>query len=57
MPCIARERRTAGAPSDLMVRYLNAGASIGDPCINIPHTHTHTSITNHYNLVANKLSK
>lgn len=29
-PCIANERRTAGAPSDLNVRYLSAGFSIGE---------------------------
>lgn len=36
-PCIARERRTAGAPNDLIVRYFNAGGSIGDPCSWIQH--------------------
>lgn len=30
-PCMAKERRTAGAPSDLSVKYLFAGPSIGDP--------------------------
>lgn len=34
-PCIANERRTAGAPRDLNVRYCCAGFSIGEPCINI----------------------
>lgn len=29
-PCMAKERRTAGAPSDLSVRYLWAGPSIGE---------------------------
>lgn len=31
-PCIAKDKSTAGAPSDLSVKYLRAGASIGDPC-------------------------
>lgn len=30
-PCIAKERRTAGAPSDRSVKYFCAGASIGEP--------------------------
>lgn len=29
-PCIANERRTAGAPNDLTVKYLRAGFSIGE---------------------------
>lgn len=29
-PCMAKERSTAGAPSDLNVRYCNAGVSIGE---------------------------
>ena len=30
-PCMAKERRTAGAPSDLNVKYFRAGGSIGEP--------------------------
>ena len=30
-PCMAKERRTAGAPSDLKVKYCSAGVSIGEP--------------------------
>jgi hypothetical protein len=29
-PCMANERRTAGAPSDLNVKYWSAGVSIGE---------------------------
>lgn len=29
-PCMARERRTAGAPRDLNVRYCWAGFSMGE---------------------------
>lgn len=31
-PCIAKEIRTAGAPSERSVKYLCAGKSIGEPC-------------------------
>lgn len=31
IPCIARERATAGEPNALSVRYFLAGTSIGDP--------------------------
>lgn len=31
IPCIAKERRTAGAPIDLYVKYFTAGFSIGEP--------------------------
>lgn len=30
-PCMAKERRTAGAPSDLNVKYFKAGGSTGEP--------------------------
>nr|GMD65275.1 Os01g0919150 [Ipomoea batatas] len=30
IPCIAKDRRTAGAPSALRVRYFRAGFNIGD---------------------------
>jgi hypothetical protein len=33
-PCMARERRTAGAPRDLNVRYCWAGFSMGEFCRN-----------------------
>lgn len=33
--CMAKERRIAGAPSDLNVKYFSAGAIIGDPYITI----------------------
>lgn len=32
-PCIAKERRTAGAPRDLNVKYCCAGFSIGESWI------------------------
>ena len=31
-PCMAKERRTAGAPSDLKVKYWIAGFNIGEFC-------------------------
>lgn len=31
IPCIAKERRTAGAPSERRVKYLCAGNNIGEP--------------------------
>lgn len=31
-PCMARERRTAGEPSALNVKYFLAGVSMGEPC-------------------------
>ena len=31
-PCVASERRTAGAPSDLRDKYLWAGPNIGESC-------------------------
>jgi hypothetical protein len=31
IPCIANERRTAGAPNDLYIKYFIAGFSIGEP--------------------------
>ena len=31
-PCMASDRRTAGDPSDLSVKYCCAGISIGDFC-------------------------
>lgn len=30
MPCIANVKRTAGAPNDLVTKYLCAGANIGE---------------------------
>jgi hypothetical protein len=30
IPCMAKDRRTAGAPSDLNFKYFSAGASIGE---------------------------
>ena len=30
MPCMAKVRRTAGAPNDLVTKYFTAGASIGE---------------------------
>lgn len=32
-PCIANERRTAGAPRDLNFRYCCAGCNIGESCL------------------------
>ncbi len=32
IPCMAKDRRTAGAPSDLNFKYFSAGASIGELC-------------------------
>ena len=34
MPCMANERRTAGAPSDLNVKYCCAGFSMGESYTN-----------------------
>lgn len=31
IPCIANVSRTAGAPNDLVNKYVSAGASIGEP--------------------------
>ena len=42
-PCIANDRRTAGAPSDLNVKYCCAGVSIRESCINEkPHERSET---------------
>jgi len=30
IPCMAKERSTAGAPKDLNLKYLTAGFSIGE---------------------------
>lgn len=30
IPCMAKERRTAGEPIDLNLRYFSAGSSIGE---------------------------
>jgi len=30
IPCMAKERRTAGAPIDLSFKYFSAGFSIGE---------------------------
>lgn len=32
IPCMAKVRRTAGAPNDLVTKYFSAGASIGEFC-------------------------
>lgn len=31
-PCMAKDRRTAGEPSDLNVKYFLAGVNIGEFC-------------------------
>lgn len=39
-PCIANERRTAGAPSDLRVKYCTAGFSMGESYITEDSEHS-----------------
>jgi len=41
IPCMAKERSTAGAPKDLNLKYLTAGYSIGESYTN---TNNFTSV-------------